>query len=413
MLTAGLFLLALLSKTVTCSMPAAILLLLWWKRGRIRRGEVLMLIPLFAAGLLLALNTAWLEKHHVGALGKDWDLSFLERCLLAGRALWFYAGKLLWPTRLTFIYPRWRINSAAWWQYLFPLSAAAMIVLLWLARKRLGRGPLAAALFFAGTLVPALGFFNVYPMRHSYVADHFQYLAGAGLIALCVAGVSTSCRPLSAKGRRVTFAACGVLLLTLGTLTWQQARIYRDRETLWRDTIEKNPNCAMAWHNLGGLLNQQHRLDEALAVLQPAAERFPGHPGIRNNIGTACFRRGVMLKEQGAAEPARKWFLNALEHFDRAAQLSTGHAAAYINLGNCYLELNEYRKAEEMYRKGLEIFPEFPKGLCNYARLCIAQKRPRRALDLYQKAANLDPDIPGIFVEIASLQEVLAEGRAE
>ena len=75
-----------------------------------------------------------------------------------------------------------------WWQWLFPVAAVGVVAGLWLARHRIGRGPLVAVLFFAGTLGPALGFVNVFPMRYSFVADHFQYLAGVGLMALAARG---------------------------------------------------------------------------------------------------------------------------------------------------------------------------------------------------------------------------------
>ena len=116
----------------------------------------------------------------------------MDRCLVAGRALWFYAGKLFWPHKLAFIYSRWEIDARAAWQYLFPLAALAVLIALWLLRQRIGKGPLVAVSFFAGTLVPALGFFDVYPFRYSFVANHFQYLASIGLIALAVAAAERS-----------------------------------------------------------------------------------------------------------------------------------------------------------------------------------------------------------------------------
>ena len=238
-----LFMAALLSKTVTCTLPAALLLVCWWKKGRVQRGDIFPLLPFFALGVGLGLLTAWIEKYHVGAQGAEWSLTFADRCLIAGRALWFYAGKLVWPAHLTFIYPRWEIDPAVWWQWLFPVAAVGVVAGLWLARRRIGRGPLVAVLFFAGTLGPALGFVNVYPMRYSFVADHFQYLACVGLITLCAAGLDRIPRVIPAT-----------LVVLLGALTWQQTGIYRNLETLWRDTLAKNPGLLAGPQQSGHLL---------------------------------------------------------------------------------------------------------------------------------------------------------------
>src|SRR5207249_5913114 len=134
-----LFVAALLSKTVSCSLPAALLIVLWWKRGRLESGgAVARIAPLFAAGAGLAFLTVWIEKHHVGAQGVEWALSLPDRVLIAGRAIWFYAASLMWPHRLTFIYPRWAIDASSWRAWLFPLAVAIVIAVLWLARARTG-----------------------------------------------------------------------------------------------------------------------------------------------------------------------------------------------------------------------------------------------------------------------------------
>ena len=187
---------------MTCTLPVAIGLILWWKRGRISRREALTLLPFLAVGAALALNTAWLETTHVGAAGAAWDFSIVQRILIAGRVPWFYLSKLVWPDPLIFIYPRWTVDSAVAWQYLFPIATLSALAALWLLRGRIGRGPLAAAGFFVVTLAPALGFFNYYPMRFSFVADHFQYLAGIGLIVLAVAALARWRARIRSMGRR-------------------------------------------------------------------------------------------------------------------------------------------------------------------------------------------------------------------
>ena len=69
-LSLALFVAALLSKTVACSLPAAMLLAIWWKRGRIAGRDVWSLLPFFAAGMAMGLMTSWLERIHVGARGR-------------------------------------------------------------------------------------------------------------------------------------------------------------------------------------------------------------------------------------------------------------------------------------------------------------------------------------------------------
>src|SRR5437763_1593938 len=185
----ALFLFGLMCKTAIAPLPAIILAVLWWRRGRLRlRDDVVPSLPFFGLGIGAGLFTAWVERNFVGAHGTVFQLSILQRCLIAARDFWFYLFKLLWPVKLTFIYPRWQISSAVWWQYLFPLALILLLAVLWQLRKNF-RAPLAAALVFLGLLFPALGFINVYPFIYSFVADHFQYLACFGPLTFVVAGI--------------------------------------------------------------------------------------------------------------------------------------------------------------------------------------------------------------------------------
>jgi hypothetical protein len=178
-----LFAAAMLSKTVVLSWPAAWLLLVYWRRGRIGLRDVSATLPFFAMGIGLGLLTAVTETTRLGATGAEFDYSLIERCLIAGRAAWFYAVKLLWPAELMTIYPRWQISGGDAWAYLYPVALLAALAGFALLRKRIGRGPMVAALLFVGTLLPALGFFNVASFRCSFVADHFLYHASPALLA--------------------------------------------------------------------------------------------------------------------------------------------------------------------------------------------------------------------------------------
>jgi protein O-mannosyl-transferase len=162
----GLFALGLLSKSVIATLPGALLLIIWWRRGRVSwKQDVLPLIPFFAVGAGYGALTSWVEKTYIGAQGSEFHLSLIERCLVAGHAFWFYLGKLAWPADLIFIYPHWNISAAAPVQYIWPVATLAVAGILIVMRKQWGSGPLVAMLSFAGTLFPALGFVDVFPFR--------------------------------------------------------------------------------------------------------------------------------------------------------------------------------------------------------------------------------------------------------
>ncbi len=206
-----LFVLGLLSKTVTATLPAALLVIFWWQRGTLSwKRDVLPLLPLFALGAVAGLFTAWIERNLIGAQGAPFDLTFVQRCLLAGRVVCFYLGTLIWPSNLIFIYPRWPIDPAKLRAWLFPLAAITTTVVLFMLRHR-WRAPLAGWLFFVGTLFPVLGFFNVYPFVFSYVADHFQYLSCLGMIVLSAAALAIGIVSTWAAGTLGRHAGvCGV-----------------------------------------------------------------------------------------------------------------------------------------------------------------------------------------------------------
>jgi hypothetical protein len=164
------------------------------------------------------------------------------------------------------IYPRWQIDPAQLRQDLFPIGAVAVLVGLFVLRRRLGRGPFAAVLIFFLALAPASGSFNVFFMRYSFVQDHFQYFASMSLIALLAASITLALRRVTGDRRpllAIRFVVPALILTALGTATWRQAGMYRDSETLYRTTLAKNPGAWMAHFNLGHLLLAPGQIDDA------------------------------------------------------------------------------------------------------------------------------------------------------
>jgi len=373
----GLFLCALLSKTVTATLPAALLILLWWKRERVGRREVVPLVPLALMGLVLGLLTIWLEKHHVGAEGESWSLTAPERLLIAGRALWFYAGKLVFPSHLSFIYHRWIVDPRSWRWILPAVSAAAVLVALWAARRKIGRGPLAAVLFFCVTLFPALGFFNIYPFRFSFVADHFQYLASLGLLSLAAALGTTALERWGRTGLRAAPVLATIVVLVFAGLTWSQAGIYRNEETCWRDTLAKEPGSWMAHTNLAVLLARSGRSEEALGHAQEAIRLKPGYAMGRNNLGIVLERLN---------RPA-----DAAEQYREAIRLDATSVHAKMNLANLLAGQGRHEEAIALYEEVLRLDPSQLAARVNLGSLLARSGRPEEAVEQFRRVLRRDP----------------------
>jgi tetratricopeptide (TPR) repeat protein len=300
-------------------LPAALLVLFWWQRGRLRwRSDVGPLVPWFLLATVSGLFTAWVERHLIGAEGAEFHLDFLQRALLAARVICFYLAKLYWPAKLSFTYPHGTIDPAAVASYGFTVAVAGLVIALWKLRTRT-RAPLAAFLIFSGSLFPVLGFFNIYPFRYSYVADHFQYLPSVALVVATAAALSwlleRSGAPLSSLTGRLAVAA---LLGLLGTLTWRQSRTYADAETLDRATLARNPDSWKEHNNLGRLLaRSQRRMSEAIPHYEAAIRLKPDHLLAHYSLGVALYVTGRPL--------------DAIAHFRRVLELSHGQTLIVAN----------------------------------------------------------------------------------
>jgi Flp pilus assembly protein TadD len=354
------FVCALLSKTVTASLPAVILVIIWWRRGRWTRTDLAALAPMFVLGASMGLVTAWVERHHVGVAPDDVGLSVVGRLLLAGRVPWFYLSKLLWPAGLTFTYPRWHIDAVQTWQFAFPLALVAVFALLWSQRGRVGRGPLAAALCFVGTLAPALGIFNVFMFRFTFVADHLQYLASVFLIVLFAAIAAQALRRLRPA---VATTAIAAMLLALAGLTHAQAGLYQGTISLYTDTIKKNPAAWMTHGNLGSFLARAGRNAEALS------------------------------------------------HYHEALRIKPDQERIYYNMGVAYRQLGRTADAEAAYARAVRIRPDYPEAQLNLGCLLFDENRPEEAARHLDLAIRADPLRPTSYYNLANA--LMALGRLE
>jgi protein O-mannosyl-transferase len=375
-----LFSLALLSKISVFAFPAVLLLIAWWKTGRVRwKKDLLPALPFFALAIGLGFFDSWLETHSLGAQGDDWNLTWPERFLVAGRALWFYAGQFVWPVPQCPIYPRWQLDAHSFVQWLWPAGVVLVLAGAW----RLGRGPLAALLYFIGCLFPLLGFMNAYGTLYSFVAHRWAYVSSLGLIALAAAILARA----TARRPGVLIGVAVVLLPLLAALTWNASLAYRSPEDFWKATFAVNPDCWVAWYNVGCERLSEGKVDEATTSFTRAIVLRPGYSEAHNNLGEAYSRAG-RTKE-------------AMEQFEKVIELKPDRSRTYFNVGNCLVALGRLDEAVARYQKCLDLSPDIVEAHNNLALVLLRQGKVPEALAQYREVTRLKPEDPASFRNLA------------
>ena len=394
MVSLVLYVAALLSKSIAVTLPAALLIWHWWKQGRMTSTDLLRFVPFFIVGLAITIGDLSFSRPREAM---SFDYSLVERSLIASRALWFYAAKLLWPTNLSVIYPRWDIHVAdpLAWGYL--VAAAALVVALWHFRSQFGRGPLAGALFFAVTLSPILGFVDYGYMDYAFVSDRFQYLAGIGVMAVVIGVAAYGIRRLLGMWQKGVLGVMVVPLVVLGMLTWRQASIYQDSETLNRHIIGLNPQAQYAHLNLGAALYKQERHEEALDAYRVAVAQRPNYAKVHVALGS-------VLNKLGRFEEAET-------HLHRAIALNPQAENAHHHLGAALYEQGRYEEALEAIRVAVAQAPDFSEAHVNLGAILKALGRFEEAETHLRRAIALDPQVGDAYINLgAALYE---QGRYE
>ena len=420
----------LLSKSIVITLPVALLLWHWWQQGRVTLTDLWRLVPFGVIGLVITVGDLSFYSSLTGAFDVI-DYSLTERTLIAAHALWFYAGKLLWPSELAVIYPRWdiRVTDPLAWGYL--IAAVALVVALWHFRHRLGLGPLAGTLFFMVTLSPVLGFVDYGYMQFAFVADRFQYLAGLGVMAVVIGAVTYGVRSLSDSWQKGTRVVAAVAIVVLGLLTWRQVGIWSDDETHLRHIISHNPQAWDVHFSLGRVLFDQKRYDEAIAVCRVAIEQRPDHAKAHNITGAALhrlgrfeeaeiyLRRAIQINPQiqnthahlGAALSEQGRLEEAITAYRVAIEQRPDHFEVLFNLGALFNTLGRFEEAEKHLRRAIQINPQDTDSHQELARVLFQMGQDAQdneqlevATEYYMRAFEIDPHYTKAIRRLAHLR---------
>jgi protein O-mannosyl-transferase len=417
---------AMLSKPSTVVLPLVLLLCVWWERGGWRRADILRIAAFFALAAGMSALTIIEQRGNVlraGAAG--WELGLGERLGIAGRAIWFYAGKVLWPADLTFVYPRWDVSASAWLSWAGLVGLVAIGEALWRYRSRAWCRPvLFGAGYFIVALLPVLGFFDVFYFRYSFVADHFQYLASVGIIALATSGGTVLCERTGPSARNTGVLVAALVLLALGVSTWNRTHVYQNTETLWRDTVARNPGSYMAHNNLGIVLLQLNKEQEAKGQFEEALRLKPDDAEGYVNLGNILLHEGQTREAVGRFEEAVRLKPNlalghkrlglalesmgkmpeAIGQFEEALRLKPDDAEACICLGHALKAMGKNSEAVSYYEQALRIDPDYAEAQNDLAWLLATRTPaeggdPVRAVALAERACKFTDDRAATYLD--------------
>lgn len=381
-LSLGAFVLALLSKTSTVMLPVVLLACAWWQRGRIGWRDWLRTSPFFALALAFGLMSIQFQAHGAMAGVVVQSEDFWGRLAGAGLALWFYLGKALLPLNLSMIYPRWQIEAGAAMSYVPLLLWCGVLAACWLLRRTRARHVFFGLACFTVTLFPVLGFFDMFFLTMSRVSDHFAYIPLVALVALAAGGLGSGL-----KGRGLAWVGGG-LVVGLAVLGMLRARVFASEEALWRDTLAKNPAAWCAHANLGWILAEQQKYDEAREHLEASLAIRPANAQARSNLGR-------LLSLQGKFPEADAQFQAALKLKPKDADIRKSYASALAEQGRKAEAVEELREAVRLGRK--------PELRLQLATLLHETGRLRDTVAEYRQVLAANPDEPEALNNLAWL----------
>jgi tetratricopeptide (TPR) repeat protein len=410
------FVAAMLSKGSVAVLPAMLLVIQWWRHGRITSRDLVRLAPFAVVSIGLTLLNISMQTHRTASAIRD--VGLLDRVLAAGAVIWFYLFKALVPINLTFIYPQWTIRATepSWW---LPLAAAGAVtaLLVWKRDVPVVRALLVAWVLFCCALAPVMGFVDVYFMRYSLVSDHYAYIA----LLVVVSVVAALC---AAIPQPRLFQFTGALLVAVfGIATWQQSHEYADAATLYTATLRKNPRCWLCETNLAVPLvasGTPETLQQAIEHLTAAVRMNPDQPETHSGLGVALqksgrlaeaiaeYQRAIVLNPRfgearaNLATAREAWanelaaagrYKEAIGQFEQLVKESPAMATADTHdaMAEVWRRLGDPARALSEYVEVVRLVPASADAHNNLGSALLDANRPAEAVREFREAVRLDP----------------------
>jgi len=395
-----LFAFALLSKEYALILPGLIGLYHWVFNKRFEKKAF------FALSTVGAFYLGWRSFHQLGSwnVHSQIETSVLERIPGAFAAITQYIKLLIYPFDLHMGYGQ-ALHSASDPKVVLGIVLFFCLVLTAFRFKTRHRLTCFALLWFLLSLLPIL---NIYPIN-AWIAEHWLYIPSVGFFLI----LSFLLKMLYCSARLKPISI--LLILGLGVfwshLTIQQNTLWSKPIDFYKRVLTFNPSSFEAHNNLGMLLDQKGKLNEAAQHYLRSIQLNPTYEETYYNLGVLFSRQdrhkeamvyySKALQIWPAYVKAHNNLANsyavlglwdkAMEHYAQALRLNPGYADAHSNLGNVLLQLKEKKQALYHYKKAIELNPAHLKARCNLAALLFNQGKTTEAIQQYSQALNFHP----------------------
>lgn len=218
------------------------------------------------------------------------------------------------------------------------------------------------------------------------IGERYLYLPSVGFSILTGTLLGTI------KNKKTFWAATLALFIIYSFSTYDRLGAWKNDETLWQDTVSKNPASATAHANYGRVLLEKRETEKGKNELLFALRQEKILPELASNIldmlGTAemnsnsyekaesYFRDSLKANAKNAtaynnlgilylrmsgtltdAESRNRVLLDAIRNIEQALTLSPRFIQARFNLGLCYMQRHDYDRAESYFNAVLEADP--------------------------------------------------------
>jgi superkiller protein 3 len=212
-------------------------------------------------------------------------------------------------------------------------------------------------------------------------------------------------------------ALLGCIVAGLCVLSNLQSRIYHDPETLWQDTLAKNPDSPMAHANYADVLRARGDVDGAQAQYVRAMQ-LRDDATDRIGVGQCYFVRGDYMTAlswyRAAAAAMADSPERVLHQFRTRAffQIGTAYAALADQAeGNPSLTSSYRQQAIAAYQQAIQAYPLNEDAMTNLSALLLAERLIPQTIEQCQHVLDIDPDSVPALTNLGDA--LLAEGRLD